>query len=722
VSAAGLRLLLVSIHGLVRGESPELGRDPDTGGQVLYVLELARALGRHPGVAQVDLLTRRIEDPAVGPEYACPEEALGPCARILRVPCGPRRHLRKELLWDHLDEMVDGYLALARRQAQLPDLIHGHYADAGYVAMRLSGLLGIPFVQTAHSLGRCKRERLLQAGGREAVLERQFHFSRRIQAEEDAAALTSAFIASTRQEIREQYGSYRNFDPERGHVLPPGTDLARFGPPMAGAGRPRVAAQVDRFLRQPRKPMLLCIGRPTPRKNLVGLVEAFGRDPALREMANLVLLAGNRDDLRDLDEVSRATWEEILRTIDRHDLYGQVAIPKTHTQADIPEYYRLAALRRGLCVNPSLNETFGLTLIEAAASGLPVVATDSGGPKDIVANCRNGMLLDAMDPAAMAAALRDALADRERWTAWSRNGIRGVRSTYTWDAHVDRYLKLVTRILRRSRKQVRRSLMARQVGDRPPLLAAEGALVLDLDRTLIGDRASLAALLPGIRGLRPRMAFGIVTGRRLESALWTLQDWGVGDLDFLVTSVGTEIRYGPELVLDAAWDQHIRWRWRRDEVARALAEVPGLRPQAQGKCGPFKVSYHVSPTRFPGVAAVQDLLQGQGLSARLVYSQSRFLDVLPHRASKGQAVRRIARKWGLPLDRVIAAGDSGSDLDLLTGDLLGIVVANHSAELEPLRDRERVYFADLPFAAGVAEGLVHYGVLQPGGILEEACV
>lgn len=77
-------------------------------------------------------------------------------------------------------------------------------------------------------------------------------------------------------------------------------------------------------------------------------------------------------------------------------------------------------------------------MIEAAASGLPLVATDSGGPKDIVANCRNGLLLDVLEPGAMAAALRDALGDRERWLAWSRNGLRGVRTTYTWDAHVDR--------------------------------------------------------------------------------------------------------------------------------------------------------------------------------------------------------------------------------------------------------------------------------------------
>ncbi|GLI58588.1 hypothetical protein VaNZ11_000193, partial [Volvox africanus] len=58
-----LYVVLISLHGLVRGSRMELGRDPDTGGQVKYVVELARALGRIPSVARVDLLTRLIADP-----------------------------------------------------------------------------------------------------------------------------------------------------------------------------------------------------------------------------------------------------------------------------------------------------------------------------------------------------------------------------------------------------------------------------------------------------------------------------------------------------------------------------------------------------------------------------------------------------------------------------------------------------------------------------------
>ena len=60
-----LYLLLISVHGLIRGQDLELGRDADTGGQTLYVVELARALGERDDVERVDLVTRRVVDPAV---------------------------------------------------------------------------------------------------------------------------------------------------------------------------------------------------------------------------------------------------------------------------------------------------------------------------------------------------------------------------------------------------------------------------------------------------------------------------------------------------------------------------------------------------------------------------------------------------------------------------------------------------------------------------------
>ena len=163
----------------------------------------------------------------------------------------------------------------------------------------------------------------------------------------------------------------------------------------------------------------------------------------LQERANLVIVSGNRDDIRELDEASQKVLRELLLDIDRYDLWGCVAIPKHHAAEDVPELYRLAARRRGVFVNPALTEPFGLTLIETAASGLPFVATEDGGPRDILANCCNGLLVNPLDPVAIAAALSNVLSDKQQWRMWSKNGVIGARRHYSWDAHVSKYLSLI---------------------------------------------------------------------------------------------------------------------------------------------------------------------------------------------------------------------------------------------------------------------------------------
>jgi len=704
-----LYILMISVHGLIRGNDLELGRDADTGGQVTYVVELARALARHPGVERVDLLTRLVEDPAVSPDYAQAEESIGNGIRILRLPCGPRRYLRKELLWPHLDQMVDRCLHLLRQQGRLPDLIHTHYADAGYVGQQLSLLLGIPQVHTGHSLGRPKRDRLLASGRKSLAIERQFNLARRITVEEGVLAHASLVVTSTRQEIDEQYGMYQNHDPRRCAVIPPGTDTSRFSPPGRRKIDIKILDMADRFLSNPEKPMILAICRPDSRKNLQGLVTAYGQDAKLQEAANLVIVAGNRDDIREMDEAQQKVLSDLLFDVDRYDLWGKVAMPKHHTPDDVPELYRLAARRRGIFVNPAFTEPFGLTLIEAAASGLPFVATEDGGPRDIVANCHNGLLVNPMDPAAIAAALNQALSDRKQWRQWSKNGVTGVKRHYSWNAHVAKYMKAVRGLLRRDRKHLRRQLAFALQGGKSPMPLAQRALISDIDNTLIGHKDGLKELVSWLRDHAGSVAFGIATGRTLESAVKILKIWRVPMPNVLITSVGSEINYGPKLLPDSGWANHIRHLWRRDALVVALSEFPGLEMQSMENQREFKLSYNVTPGQMPPLKHIYRHLRTLKLHANLIYSHEAFLDVLPIRASKGHAIRYLAYKWGLPLRRFLVAGDSGNDEEMLVGDTLAVVVGNHSPELERLRGLEQVYFASGFCAKGILEGLDHYG-------------
>ena len=439
----GIRLLHLHLHGLLRSRDLELGRDADTGGQTLYVLDLVRNLAKRPEVAQVDVVTRLVQDSNVAGDYGCPQEQIVPGARILRFPFGPDGYLRKELLWPHLEELADRLVQHLRRPGQGVDWLHAHYADAGYVGAIVSRRLGIPLIFTGHSLGREKRRRLLAAGLDLQQVEQSYAMSSRIKAEERALAQADLVITSTRQEADHQYSCYGQYSRDRAVVVPPGVDATRFHPNGSPQERASVETLLSPFLRVPDKPPLLAISRAVRRKNIPALVEAFGRSTELRERHNLVLILGCRDDLQRQEAQQRRVFQQLFDLVDRYELYGRVAYPKRHRRGQIPALYRWAAHRKGMFVNPALTEPFGLTLLEAAACGLPMVATNDGGPRDIHARCNNGLLVDVTNPVDLQTTLEQASADSERWTRWSENGLNSVNRHFSWDAHVDSYLALL---------------------------------------------------------------------------------------------------------------------------------------------------------------------------------------------------------------------------------------------------------------------------------------
>ncbi len=707
VKREGLYIVLISIHGLIRGKNPELGRDADTGGQVKYVVELAKYLGQHAGVARVDLLTRLIIDPAVSEEYANPRERLDSGVNLLRFPCGKEGYLPKEQLWDSLDNFSDTVSSYLRDQTQRPDLIHSHYADAGYVGSLLSRQLSIPLVHTGHSLGRSKRHRLLATGLKRDEIERLYNMSRRIEAEETCLSTAECVITSTHQEIEEQYGLYDFYRPEMMRVIPPGTDLNLFFPPRGDERDSDIAHELKRFLTQPDKPVILAISRPDLRKNIGSLLSAYGESAALQEKANLVIVAGNRDDVRAMDVGSRKVLTDILYYIDLYDLYGKVAYPKHHAPEDVSVLYRLAALGRGVFANPALIEPFGLTLIEAAASGLPIVATEDGGPQDIIANCQNGFLVDPLDPQAIACRLLEVLEHENDWQTMSQNGIAGVSKHYSWPAHVDHYLQAVKPIIQKSVSIQRMAFKRRN------RLYRDRTVLADLDQCLIGETDSLTRLVDLLRVNSKCCSFGIATGRRLDSALKLVRQYQIPRPDVLFTSLGTEIYYSQQITKDAAWQDYIDHQWRPDKIRQLLGEVSGLQLQAKTEQSDFKISYYYDAQTAPAVDVIRHLLLKNETDAQCILSFGQFLDILPLRASKGLALRWYAEQWGLSLEHILVAGGSGADEDMLRGNTLGVVVAScHSDELSALGELESVYFAKQPYAAGIIEAMEHYQFLD----------
>ncbi|MBU0483494.1 MAG: HAD-IIB family hydrolase [Proteobacteria bacterium] len=719
---SGLYIQLFSVHGLIRGVSPELGRDADTGGQVQYVLELARALAERPEVAQVDLVTRLISDKALSKDYARVIEPLSDKARIVRIQCGGRRYIRKELLWPHLDEFVDKNLKFIKSSGRVPDIFHGHYADGGYVARELASIFGSPFIFTGHSMGRHKKDKLLQEGATSEEINRRYHIDYRIEVEERVIRATEQIITSTTHEIEQQYGLYRNFEAGRYAVIPPGVDVDVFYPYYNCQLDPDVADEASkqarmlllnelhRFWVSPQKPFILALCRPDQRKNISGLITAYGENKNLQAIANLAIFAGIRKNISEMEENERNVLTEMLLLMDRYDLYGKLAIPKKHDfSLEVPELYRLCADSHGVFVNPALLEPFGLTLIEAAAAGLPIIATKEGGPSDIIGNCENGTLIDPTNSDEIGEACIKILVDRELWEFYSHNGINGVREHYSWESHCARTIELI-------RKVQDEMPQAKSVSEPPRvsigrrLTTVKRLLITDIDNTLVGDDDSLAQLLDILARNKDNIGWGVATGRCLERVLDALAEYGVPAPDIIISSVGTEIYYGADFTPDKGWQQHLAYQWKPEIIREELQKLEKMgivNAQDDEDQRPFKVSYYLEDDPEL-LSKVHQALQARKIRYNLEFSNSQFLDILPYRASKGKAVRYLSYKWGIPLPEIMVCGDSGNDKEMLKGDTCGLVVGNYSKELESLKGLRRMYFSGEEYAAGIIDGISHY--------------
>ena len=708
-----LYLMHLSIHGLIRATNPEIGCDVDTGGQVRYVLDLVNALDRDKRIRKVDLLTRKIVDPRVSTDYAVDHERLSKKASIRRIECGPRRYIRKELLWPHLSEFIDGALAMIRTERDVPDILHAHYADAGLVAARLSKVLGIPVIFTGHSLGRFKLANLMARGMKRSRLYETFSFAERIEAEEETIENSSLLVASSHNEENEQYRLYDHYNPKRIMVNPPGCDLDRFGKPPGKRAVNDLHHALGRFLTDPSKPALIMLARPDPQKNILAAIKAFAQ-PELREKCNLILFLGARDDIKDTEPAQKRLLQDVFYLIDRHDLYGSIAYPKTNPPEMAAALFHYARKTGGILLALSRHENFGLTLVEAAVAGLPVASSGAGGMADILNICNHGIIVDPDDAEATAREIHALLLQRDRWQEMSANGRAASRANLTWKSHIDRYLPAVREIISHS------SSPAVRLSRPKPLGHASHLLVCDIDDTLTGNLQTVRQLNRFVSS-RDDVLFGVATGRNLNDALETLKSWSVIEPQFLITSVGTEIytNFG-QLQQNEKWKRHIQFRWQPQRVRDVLSGLAHLHPQEREAQTPNKISYYCENADLETAAGIKTVLRKNLLQARVVVSRNYCVDVLPMRASKGHALRFLATQWKFDLGSIYAAGDSGNDLDMLRGMVNGIVVGNHSDELEILRDEPTTYFSLWPSAAGILDGLRHHGLIPPDAANPEA--
>jgi mannosylfructose-phosphate synthase len=412
------RIMMISTHGYVAAE-PELGK-PDTGGQVVYVLELSRCLARMG--YRVDILTRRFERQRE-------REPVSDRVQIIRFPCGGREFIPKETLCDSIPEWVTRVHRYVKSRRIKYAFIDSHYWDAGLAGQALANRLGIPHVHTPHSIGAWKRKNM---DGDPEELERKYNFRRRIREEKVVYDECDILLATTPQQREILTNGEYDVPVEKIAVIPPGYDDTRFFP-VSLATRQALKQELDMEGK-----VVLALGRMAKNKGYDLLIAAMATVLKRVSDARLLLAVGSTEPSED----ERRQVDELRETAAGLGIRDHVVFRDYIPDEQLPDYYRAA----DVFALSSRYEPFGMTAVEAMACGTPTVITTEGGLWDQMVWGLEALYENPFEPEAFGHAIAVILKRPRVAQQLAKFGTQKARSRFTWTGVSQQLLRLLQNV------------------------------------------------------------------------------------------------------------------------------------------------------------------------------------------------------------------------------------------------------------------------------------
>ncbi|HAV62692.1 MAG TPA: hypothetical protein DCY13_10035 [Verrucomicrobiales bacterium] len=208
---------------------------------------------------------------------------------------------------------------------------------------------------------------------------------------------------------------------------------------------------------------------------------------------------------------------------------------------------------------------------------------------------------------------------------------------------------------------------------------------------------------------RPLLCFN--TGRPVDDAREFTRSIDLPAPDFVIGGVGTEIFDCARGSLIPEYHDSFGGHWDLRKVEEIVGAFPGVIRQPPENLHPYKSSWYLSDAAKEHIEELEEQLTKAGLNVCVIYSSNIDLDVLPADANKGNALRWLANRLGIPLAGCVVAGDSGNDSSMFfVPEVKGILVGNARPELLEAVAGLGHFHARREMADGVIEGLRHHGV------------
>ncbi len=412
------RIAMISTHGYVAAEPP-LGM-PDTGGQVVYVLELSKKLAQLG--YQVDIWTRRFEDQ---PEI----EEVDEDVRLVRVPCGGPDFIAKEFLHRNIPEWCRNALRRIEEEEVSYEFINSHYWDAGLAGQTLSGSLGCPHIHTPHSLGTWKKQNMeTDFPDSRDTFESTYNFTQRIKSE-SIIYKAADYVVATSPIQMDLFKKDYEVSSGKLIMIPPGYDDNRFFP-VSSASR---AAIREQFGFEGR--VITSIGRLSRNKGFDLLVDAFSVVAERFDDVRLFMPVGSESE----DQAEDPILGELVQKIHDLKLEDRVTITESLPDDVMPDFYRAGDV---FCL-PSRYEPFGMTAVEAMASGTPTVVTTHGGLYRTLEYGVNALFANTFDKTDFGITICKALNYPKLRMRMSENGAGIARSLFTWTGIAQQLIAIV---------------------------------------------------------------------------------------------------------------------------------------------------------------------------------------------------------------------------------------------------------------------------------------